>query len=381
MMTKKLLLFTATLLMVQQLNAQEIVRRELKLPKEILGLQVLKCDFHLHTVFSDGAVWPTTRVMEALSEGLDAISITEHVEYRPHMDRTLGENKLSRNIAYTEALKEAKALGIMLIPGVEITKDVPPGHFNALFIKDADAFGKYVGKENPNDPLLIRQSLKEARAQGAFIHWNHPWYKIKGNVSVWSPIIDSLYREKLIDGIEVINATKYDPVILGWVQQKNLTNLGNTDYHAPSYLKNGEFRTMTLVFVKDKSMEAIKQALFERQTVSYCNNHLYGDKKYLEEIFQQAVTVKTASDGAQNGILILQNNSSIEYKITIIPESGLQFKTYTGGLTLPGLGDTAVKITNPAGFAGKSSHTVRIRVENLEVAPDTPLETTLRLNF
>lgn len=380
-MIKKATLFVIALCTLYYGHAQEIIRQELKLPREILGLQVLKCDFHLHTVFSDGSVWPSVRVMEALSEGLDAISITDHVEYRPHMDRTLSENNLSRNIAYTEALKEAKTLGILLIPGVEITKDVPPGHFNALFIQDADAFGKYIGKENRNDPRLIRSSLKEARRQGAFIHWNHPWYKVKGNVSTWFPVIDSLYNEQLIDGIEVINATKYDPVILGWAQDKQLTNLGNTDYHAPSYLKNGQFRTMTIVFAKERSAEAIKDALFGRQTVSYCDNHLYGDKKYLEEIFQNSVEVKVASDSVKNGVLILQNTSSVTYKIKFIQDGELKFNTYTGGITLPALGDSAVKVSSAPGFTRKKRYPVKVVVENLEVAPGTPLETTLTLQF
>lgn len=50
-------------------------RRELRLP-EIDGYQLLKCDFHVHTIFSDGIVWPTLRVQEAWEEGLDAIAIT-----------------------------------------------------------------------------------------------------------------------------------------------------------------------------------------------------------------------------------------------------------------------------------------------------------------
>ena len=57
-------------------------RRELRLP-EIDGYQLLKCDFHVHTIFSDGIVWPTLRVQEAWEEGLDAIAITDHIEGQP----------------------------------------------------------------------------------------------------------------------------------------------------------------------------------------------------------------------------------------------------------------------------------------------------------
>ena len=40
------------------------VRHEIHFPN-LPGYQTLKCDLHMHTVFSDGEVWPTVRVREA----------------------------------------------------------------------------------------------------------------------------------------------------------------------------------------------------------------------------------------------------------------------------------------------------------------------------
>ncbi|MGB1168372.1 MAG: PHP domain-containing protein, partial [Flavobacteriaceae bacterium] len=48
------------------------------------GQYWLSTDLHIHTVFSDGAVWPSIRVEEARREGLDLIAMTEHLEYQPH---------------------------------------------------------------------------------------------------------------------------------------------------------------------------------------------------------------------------------------------------------------------------------------------------------
>ena len=61
-------------------EAQDIslrVRTPIRLP-DLPGYLTLKCDLHIHTVFSDGLVWPTVRVEEAWREGLDAIAITDH---------------------------------------------------------------------------------------------------------------------------------------------------------------------------------------------------------------------------------------------------------------------------------------------------------------
>lgn len=71
----------------------------------ILGYQTLKCDFHQHTVFSDGEVWPSIRVREALMDNLDVISLTEHLEYQPHLGDIPHKD---RNRSYQIAVKEAK---------------------------------------------------------------------------------------------------------------------------------------------------------------------------------------------------------------------------------------------------------------------------------
>ena len=40
----------------------------------------------MHSVFSDGSVWPDIRVQEAIRDGLDVIATTEHIEYQPWKD-------------------------------------------------------------------------------------------------------------------------------------------------------------------------------------------------------------------------------------------------------------------------------------------------------
>jgi len=359
---------------------QEINRTSMRLPQEILGYQVLKCDFHLHTIFSDGMVWPTVRVDEAIAEGIDAISITDHIESRPRM-KGIGVENLSHSIAYDIAKSNAQAAGVILIPAVEITKEAPPGHFNALFVQDADRFEQTYNHNNPRDGGYIRESLQEARKQGAFIFWNHPWYQIPGTLSIWHPIIDSLHKEGYIDGIEVINGTKYDPVILGWVQSKSLANIANTDLHTPSVFGGDHFRTMTLVFAKERSAQGIREALDNRRSVSYSEGNLYGDQKFLEELFHKSIEIQATCNGNNGGALVIKNTSSITYKISFIDTDLLRISSYSGGLTIPGLGDTAASVSYQAGFAAKRSFKVKVLVANLEVAPGVALETTLDVVF
>ena len=72
---------------------KENIRENINIPG-FDGYEVLKCDFHIHTVFSDGRVWPDMRVNEAWQQGLDAIAITDHIEYRPFKDMVIGDMKV-----------------------------------------------------------------------------------------------------------------------------------------------------------------------------------------------------------------------------------------------------------------------------------------------
>ncbi|MCP5518674.1 MAG: hypothetical protein H7A45_15600 [Verrucomicrobiales bacterium] len=70
-------------LAVGAVQAHDRARTPVNIP-DIPGYLTLKCDLHIHTVFSDGSVWPDIRAEEAWREGLDAIAITDHIEYQPH---------------------------------------------------------------------------------------------------------------------------------------------------------------------------------------------------------------------------------------------------------------------------------------------------------
>ncbi len=183
-------------------------RKEIEIPN-ILGYQTLKCDLNLHTVFSDGDVWPTVRVQEAWLEGLDAIAITDHIEFLPHsQDITANHN---RSFELAEPL--ANQQGILLIQGAEITRTMPPGHLTALFITNAN--------------LLEREewwdACVEARDQGGFIFWNHPGRKdqFQGETKWWDEH-SQLYEANMLHGIEIYTNNEFYPEALSWAKDKNL---------------------------------------------------------------------------------------------------------------------------------------------------------------
>lgn len=273
----------------QNLNRVELpemqkpqVRKEISLP-DIPGYKTLRCDFHMHTVFSDGLVWPSIRVKEAWQEGLDAIAITDHIEYTPHS----GYMKGDFNSSYEIAKPYADRTGLILTRAAEITRSMPPGHFNAIFLKDANAL----------DTEKVEDALQAAADQGAFIFWNHPgWKAQQPDTTVWMEVHEQLYEAGLINGIEVFNSSEYYPVAINWCLEKDLTMLGNSDTHgviAYTYDLEKGHRPMTLVFAEEYSKASLKEAMFARRTLAWFNNRLIGQNEILKEFLKASLELES----------------------------------------------------------------------------------------
>jgi hypothetical protein len=278
------------------------VRREINIP-DILDYKTLKCDLHMHTVFSDGLVWPTVRVDEAWRQGLDAISITDHIEYQPHKKDVPTNHKRP----YEIAVSQAKQKNILLVRGAEITRDTPPGHFNTIFLDDIE----------PLDTKELLDAMKAANKQNAFIFWNHPGWKPKAKG--WFDIHTTLYKNKLLHGIEVANGDSYYPDGHKWCLEKNLTMMGNSDVHQPLIdceASPENHRTMTLVFARDRSLEALKEALVKGRTAVWYKNQLIGRTKYLDAIFKAAVQITNPHHRQGNTVWFeVINDSDIDIEL------------------------------------------------------------------
>lgn len=273
------------------------VRTEISIP-DIDHYETLKCDFHIHTIFSDGKVWPTMRVSEAWQEGLDAIAITDHIEYRPHKDVVLGD----LNESFKIAKKYGDGIGFIVIQGTEITRKKPLGHLNALFINDANVM-------EVEDPLV---SIEKALEQGAFIQWNHPGWP--DDKSTLYPVHDELLKAGKIHGVEVLNHMEYYPVAFDWCNQYGIAPMANTDIHdliSGNYGAN-KLRPMTLVFATERSEKGIKEALFARRTAAFFDGKLVGNSEYLMKLIQSSLKIRRINAKT----IEVTNISDIPYEIT-----------------------------------------------------------------
>lgn len=336
---------------------------------DIPGYKTLKCDFHMHSVFSDGSVWPDIRVEEALRDGLDAISLTDHLEYQPH------ENDIphpDRNRSYQLALQKAKSQDLVVINGTEITRGMPPGHLNAIFLNDAN-------KLLPDD---VMEGLREAKNQDAFVFWNHPhWTSQKQDgMAELTDMHLQLIKEGLINGIEIVNSKTYSDEAFQIAIDNNLTILGNSDIHGlidwQYKLSEGEHRPLTLIFAKEKTEEAIKEGLVNRRTAVYFDNTLVGKSEFLVPLIQSSLNVTKAEYKGRSTVLsaYVKNNSDVDYILENISDFTLH--SHAGIITIKAHSTTLIQIKT---LKRLPSFNMPLKVLNAYVAPNENPEITLEI--
>ena len=277
-------------------------RRNIAIP-DIDGYRTLKCDFHVHTCFTDGQVYPSGRVNEAWNDGLDAIAITDHFEIRKNKGMQTGD----MNLPYEIAAARGREIGMLVISGGEITRHKPFGHINALFLKDANRFPRERMPENE------QAALDEAVAQNAYIFWNHPGWP--NDSCTLYPMHERLLREGVIHGVEIFNSKEHYPRVLQWYEQSGFSMLANSDIHYMSgqQYPEGVLRPMTLVFAREYTVDAIREAMFAGRLLALYDNTLAGAEEYIRELVAKSLDVRVID--AKKGVVEICNKSDIKYAI------------------------------------------------------------------
>ena len=360
---------------------------------DVPGYQTLVVDLHTHSVFSDGHVWPKIRVEEALRDGLDGLAITEHLEYQPHRADIPHPD---RNRAIVDAESASMGTNLLIIPGSEITRDDPAGHMNAVFISDANAL---INDDNaPADPTNVagyyaaakewpaQNAVEAANAQGAFVFWNHPyWTRLSPDgIARMNEFHRANIEAEKLHGIEIANGQNYSEEAHAIAVEYDLTFIGVSDVHdlidwdhPPS---EGEHRPVNLVFAKERSLDAIKSALFEQRTVVWFRNLLIGREDVLMPLIDASISVVSASYRLGTSVLdvVVRNASDANFQLQ--NTSDLTFMDSGDLVTLDAHSDTRLSI-KPGARTERTAVTFKVvnaltnPKENptIELVFDTPL--------
>lgn len=354
---------------------------------------MLVYDFHTHSVFSDGTVWPTVRVEEALREGLDGFAVTEHLEYQPYSEFIKNED---RNSAYNIAASAADGK-LRVVSGLELTRGYPPGHLNVLFIQDANKFvidgievrGDFsTGNDAPRRDREITMALLDiAQEQDAFVVWNHPnWMgqQLSGEPEL-TPLHMQLIRQGIIDGIELNGSESNFAIAL----EHNLTLFANSDAHGPVAWRNdffeqrygatdplGKNRRVTLVLADDNSEASVRTALDERRTVALEDGVLFGRHREVSDlllgglVLRDGGRVKHVETPAEVYRIEIENRLSIDLSLHNLGDQNFFFEHRV--FTVAAKTKKSVLVTDAKEISELGDFNFRIL--NAFVSPETNIE-------
>lgn len=307
------------------------VRHEMTVP-DIPGFVTLKGDMHIHTTFSDGSVWPTTRIDECVWEGIDVLCITDHVDARLQkytIDGTFNPEKVDRNTSFKMMEKYARDKGVIVVHGGEITSQImPPGHMNVLFIGDGNPVGAAMdaaGKDRQPDGADA--AVRVAKRQGAFVTWNHPnWCRQAPDVTVIYPEHEQYRKEGIINGVEIYNWWDgYCKEGHHWAVEHGLTLMSGTDSHHPMFMDidflAGELRPATLIFAKERTLGGVREALDNQRTAVFAEGKVYGAAELLTPLLDACIVVKKVTKTKTKLTIEVYNCSSIPVILDKAPGS------------------------------------------------------------
>jgi len=337
--------------------------------------KTLVVDLHTHTVFSDGHVWPKIRVGEALRDGLDAMAVTEHLEYQAHIADIPHPD---RNRAYAETLAAAEGSDLMVIAGSELTRAEPAGHINAIFISDANALFKITTP--PADPTDVRalfeasdawpaqNAVDAAAKQGAFMFWNHPYWTAQSpdGIARMNDFHQGNIEAGKLHGIEVANGKDYSAEAHAIALAHNLTLIGVSDVHdlidwdyAPH---NGGHRPVNLVLATDRTPEALRSALFAGRTLVWFKNLLIAREPEMTAMLNASLQVTGASYRPNTQVLDVSIHNHSDANFELHNQTDMTFMDHANHISIaphatttfsvkPGEAATSVALTFEVGNA------------------------------
>ena len=293
-------------------------RQEVVFPR-VQGLMVIKADLHIHTLYSDAQVLAETRVWEAWRDGLDLLVITDHPEY---LKLALPED---RERAYGRALPLARALGLLLARGAELTTLSDTGYTG----EDSDHVVAFIQDEAPlySD---FDTAVRSARDQGGVIIWAHPGPR-------WVRDATRLLELGWLDGIELRNThwkggkgighhrgEPFFAQVMDWCLQHDLAVVASSDAHWPIDQMvdraRGERRDMTLILAESRDEKAIREAIKARRTLAFFGEMLWGREKWLRALAKSALVFSltpSVQPDRKRHYLSVSNDSSFPFRLQV----------------------------------------------------------------
>jgi processive 1,2-diacylglycerol beta-glucosyltransferase len=225
--------------------------------------QMLLCDFHIHSNYSDGKL-SVPEIVDFYGErGFDCICITDHLADPKRLigklselaSFTLGQEQVGEYFSVIERERQRawRRYKMLVMTGIEFNKDG--------YTRKTSAHLLGIDLKSPVDPSLdIPEIIAQIHAQGGLAVASHP-HVMK---SEWGKNTLYLWKNQekfapLLDAWEIANRNN----IFNQIGLKRLPFIANSDFHKPKHI----YSWKTLIHA-EKDSEAIKDCIRRNEHVA-----------------------------------------------------------------------------------------------------------------
>jgi hypothetical protein len=224
---------------------------------------MLLCDFHIHTKYSDGSV-ELRRTVDLFGQaGFDVIAITDHVvngnnsfgKLAHRFSFSVKEDNFDKYLSRVkeEAERAWDKYGMLIIPGVEITKNhLSPEKSAHILLIDI--------KEFIPACLDYEEIFLRAKEQSALVIACHPHHSseitTRDTLFLWNN------RDKYARYIDAWEIANRDDVF-NVISLKRYPYIANSDFHRPRHI----YSWKTLLNC-EKNVESVKQCIKHNRGVA-----------------------------------------------------------------------------------------------------------------
>jgi predicted metal-dependent phosphoesterase TrpH len=230
------------------------------LPPELYRRRPLRCDFHIHTHYSDGQSTPAEMAVRGRELGLDVAVITDH-NYYP---------------ASLEAGAEVARLGLNLItgPGEEVSG--PNWHIlsigaDAAIYELGQQSGAFLNEAEWRYDALC-WAIRATQEHGGRAYLAHPYWSVDRGFHLPSPWVDRVLEEGFLDGVELLGDVVHENNFRSLARYLDyraaggqIPIVGNSDTHRLEHTYGSYW---TLVWAEAPTLESVLAAIAEGWSVA-----------------------------------------------------------------------------------------------------------------
>jgi hypothetical protein len=179
-------------------------------------------------------------------------------------------------------------------------------------------------------------AMERARQQGCLNIWAHPGPQ-------WRPLPEKFLQMGWLHGVEIRNTVTagrsnleefrgryFYPQVADWGKEKQLALIASSDVHSPAQFERipGKPRDFTLLLVRERSPEAVREAILAKRTMAWFEGMLWGRAVDLELLARHSLSISALPGNGRTQSVRVRNASSFPFEI--------QFKAAQQGWSLPG---------------------------------------------